>query len=492
MPPVRPGEVARRRPEPDQPGHENPAPLTTSGNSPPVLTPENAEDLQRQIGNQAVSRLPTTATPSAAEHAEQAGQTEPTEQAAQGEQAEQTDQTEQTEQAEPEEERAGLTESEIDVMLGRTEAFGPAVPTFEVITATTAAQLSEGELEQEVGRLWERQRLSFTDAARQAAETDSSRNFGPAIPTQSASFEPDQSYAKRWMLGFYAHDYERKGGDIPSVKKLLRRGSPFQQSAQADFDQVFPVENPTGAQISTEINQSARHLRRGLESREIGELVVFFSGHGGGGSISGVDDKKVAPSELSALAELAQDFGIHTVYILDTCRAGSLASLAQLAAQDDIDESIAEGGLSDATMSSRSETLRTLATESLAAKEAATAMLDWHRWYRRQRRQRQPAEAIAEAEQQRVAAVNLFGEHISAIYALLHRVEDEMIPHRADLIRRSGTLMLGSVYALDPRRTRSFLTEMAPFFDTMNDSINAQLIALRQTVEAARQTNPDG
>jgi hypothetical protein len=181
------------------------------------------------------------------------------------------------------------------------------------------------------------------------------------------------------------------------------------------------------------------------------------------------------------------------VYVLDTCRAGSLASLAQLAAQDDIDEDIGESGIADtAAMTSRSETLRTLTTESLAAKEAALDLLDWHRLHRRARRKRLPADQIAQADAQRALTANRLADHLGNIYALLHRVEEEMVPHRAELIRRSGALMLGSVWALDPRRIPGFLNDLAPFFDTMNDSINAQLIALRQTVQAARQTNPDG
>lgn len=476
VPPTRPGEVARRRPNEEQSPQRSEPANSPAGNRAPVVTPQNAEQLQQQIGNRAVGQL----AGSGAEPAEQAEE-------ARAQPVQDHD--------DPEEERAGYTESEIDVMLGRTEAFGPNVPTFEVISATTSAQLSQGELEQEVGRLWTRDQIGFTAAARQAAETDSATRQGPAIPTQSASFEPDQSYSQRWMLGFYAHDYEKGsgGGDLPALKKLLRRGSGFQQSVQSDFDQVFPFENPSGAKISSEINQKGRHLRRGLERQEIGELVVFFTGHGGGRSILGTDGTSVHWSELASLASLAQDFGVHTVYVLDTCRAGSLASLAQLAAQDDTDETIAESGISDTSaMTSRSETLRSLTTESLAAKEAALDLLDWHRIHRRRRKQRATPELIAEADEQRTLCAKRIAPHISAIYALLHRVEEDSVPHRSELIRQSGALMLGSVWALDPRRIPGFLNNLAPFFDTMNDSINAQLIALRQAVQAARQADPDG
>jgi hypothetical protein len=297
------------------------------------------------------------------------------------------------------------------------------------------------------------------------------------------------------MLGFYAYDYEKGsgGGDLPALKKLLRRGSGFQRSVDSDFDQVFPFENPSGTQISSEINQKSRHLRRGLERQEIGELVVFFTGHGGGRSILGTDGTSVAWSELSSLANLAQDFGIHTVYVLDTCRAGSLASLAQLAAQDDIDETVVDSGIAATeTMASRSETLRTLTTTSLAAKNAALDLLDWHRLHRQLRRTRAPAAELAEADEGRTRAAKQLGQHIGDIYALLHRVEDDSVPHRTELIRSSAHLMLGSVWALDPRRIPGYLNDLAPFFDTMNDSINAQLIALRQTVEAARSTGPEG
>ena len=440
-----------------------------------MVTPQNAHQLQQQIGNRAVGQLSeagSSVDPQFAEPAVPAAQED---------------------RAEPQEERAGLTRSEIEVMLGRTEAFGPNVPTFEVISATTSAQLSQGELEREIGNLWTRERIGFTEAARQAAETDSASLQGSAVPTQSANFEPDQPYSQRWMLGFYAYDYQTGGSDLPYLKKLLRRGSGFQRSVESDFDHVFPVENPSGAQISSQINEKSRHLRRGLERQETGELVVFFTGHGSGRSIMGADGTSVAWSELASLAGLAQDLGIHTVYVLDTCRAGSLASLAQLAAQDDIDETIGESGITDTrVLTSRSETLRTLTTESLAAKELALDLLDWHRWHRRATRNRVPPDQISQADEERTLATNRLAQHIGNIHALLHRVEEETVPHCAELIRRSGALMLGSVWALDPRRIRGFLNDIAPFFDTMNDSINAQLIALRQTVAAARQTSSDG
>jgi hypothetical protein len=261
---MRPGQVARRRPDAEQ-EQQHSEPDTAAGvNSAPVVTPQNAHQLQQQIGNRAVGQLSGAGAGAEPESAEPAEQAEP-----------------------EEEERAGYTESEIDVMLGRTEAFGPDVPTFEVISATTSAQLSRGELEQEVGRLWTREQIGFTEAARQAAETNSATRQGSAVPTQSANFEPDQSYSQRWMLGFYAYDYEKGGSDLPAVKKLLRRGSGIQRSAESDFDQVFPFENPSGAQISSEINEKSRHLRRRLERQETGELVVFFSGHGAGRSIMG-------------------------------------------------------------------------------------------------------------------------------------------------------------------------------------------------------------
>ncbi len=474
MPPIRPGQVARRRPNAEQEQQRSEPDIAANANGAPVVTPQNAHQLQQQIGNRAVGQLSSVgAEPESAEQ----------------------ESAEPAEQAEPEEKGAGYTESEIDVILGRTEAFGPDVPTFEVISATTSAQLSHGELEQEVGRLWTREQIGFTEAARQAAETNSATRQGSAVPTQSADFEPDQSYSQRWMLGFYNHDYEKGsgGGDLPALKKLLRRGSGFQRSVKSDFDQDFPFENSSGAQISSQINEKGRHLRRGLERQEIGELVVFFTGHGGGGSILGVDGTSVAWSELASLADLAQDFGIHTVYILDTCRAGSLASLAQLAAQDNIDESIAESASSDTTtMTSRGETLRALSTESLAAKEAALSLLDWHRWHRSATRKRMGPDIIAQADEQRTLAAKQLSHHIGTIYALLHRAEGEAVPHRAELIRLSATLMLGSVWALDPRRISGFLDDLAPFFDTMNDSVNAQLITLRQMVEAARQTNSGG
>jgi hypothetical protein len=469
VPPIRPGQVPRRRPNAEQEQQRSEPDIAGSLNGAPVVTPQNAHQLQQQIGNRAVGELASIGGGAEPESAESAEHTE------------------------PEEERSGYTESEIDVMLGRTEAFGPKVPTFEVISATTSAQLSRGELEREVGRLWTREQIGFTEAARQAAETDSATRQGSAVPTQSANFEPDQSYSRRWMLGFYAYDYEKGGSDLPYLKKLLRRGSGFQRSVQSDFDQVFPFENPSGAQISSEINEKSRHLRRGLERQESGELVVFFTGHGSGRSIMGADGKSVAWSELSSLASLAQDLGIHTVYVLDTCRAGSLASLAQLAAQDDIDEAVGDSGIADtAGITSRGEALRTLTTESLAAKEAALNLLDWHRFHRRAKRKRMAPDEIAEADEQRTLAAKQLSQHIANIYALLHRVEEETVPHRSELIRRSSALMLGSVWALDPRQIPGFLNDLAPFFDTMNDSINAQLIALRQTVEAARQTNSDG
>jgi hypothetical protein len=232
---------------------------------------------------------------------------------------------------------AHAQDEELDRLLDRIglASRAPAVPTFEAITSTTTAEFSAGELEQQVQRLWHRHRLSFTEAARRIAADDNRR--GPRA-TSSAHLRPAHGdYAVRWAVDLAAYDY-RRWGDLPEIARLLRRGSPFQRALDAEADHVVPVPNPTAAQIRSQIFDATMGLWQRLGSGEIGELVVMFSGHGGGGGISGVDEQSIGPDELTRMARMARDFNVHVVFVLDTCRASQLALFASAEAGRDLEE----------------------------------------------------------------------------------------------------------------------------------------------------------
>jgi hypothetical protein len=283
--------------------------------APMSLSPKNISLLQRTIGNRAIQQLVQEAR--SAPDAQLQRDTE-------------------TEDPERTQTETDSLDAELDALLDQIFGQAPEIPAFEAITSTTAGEYSRGELESEIERLWRRERISFTQAARQTAQNNTPRRRGPRA-TQSAELQPSVPYAKRWAVNLFAADYQGRS-DLPDVSDLMRRGSPFQRSLAAEFTRVIPVRNPTASEMQSQIFDAIHDLWLSLEENQIGELVITFSGHGGNGSISGVDWEELSPQDLSNMAEMARDFNIHVIYVLDTCRAGILAGFAQAAAVSDLQE----------------------------------------------------------------------------------------------------------------------------------------------------------
>lgn len=226
-----------------------------------------------------------------------------------------------------------------EIASGELPSPAPATPAWEAVTATTAGEYSRGELEQRIMRAWRRERMSFTEAARRAAEQD---RRGRPRATRSTE-AGDAEYAARWAVTLMAADYEPGAGtDLSDVARLLRRGSPFQRSLRGSFDRVVPVENPTGGQIVQSIDDAVFAMNESLPAGELGQLVVTFSGHGANGRVVGVDGEAVTPARLGDLAEIAGLFRVQVVYVLDTCRAGTLAQVAQGEEHRDIRDQLDE------------------------------------------------------------------------------------------------------------------------------------------------------
>lgn len=218
---------------------------------------------------------------------------------------------------------------ELEAVLAQVEALmpsAPRVPAFEAITATTAGEFSEGELEEDIERLWTRERVDFTEAARRTADRSDARRRPRA--TRSASLPVEGGYALRWSVNLFASDYPRTRSDLPDVARIARRGSPFRRSLDAEFGRTIPVTNPTARQIESAIFDATLAMWTALEPGTNGEIVVTYSGHGGNGIITGVDWVDVGPGKLRDAARLAADHNVHLVFVLDTCRAGTLASYA--------------------------------------------------------------------------------------------------------------------------------------------------------------------
>jgi hypothetical protein len=221
----------------------------------------------------------------------------------------------------------------------------------QALTATTGAQLSAGEFTHRALDLWRRDHLALDDAYRRsAAET-----LGGTRPTQGGDERPARASA-HWELLLAAWNYRnaqyrarrarsdiepfllenpddrpgrRPPGNLPDIREMLRRGSPYRRAVAASYDHNEIVENPTASAMSAAILGMAERLAQSLPQGGTGRLTVNFQGHGGGGAITGVDDRDIDPDTLLRLAEHAEGLGVQVTYVLDTCNAGACALLAE-------------------------------------------------------------------------------------------------------------------------------------------------------------------
>jgi hypothetical protein len=204
-------------------------------------------------------------------------------------------------------------------------ATAPPVPGFEAITGTTQAQNSFGDLGDSIANLWHREHLSFTDAARAVADRPAAHGMPYATQSQAT---PATTYHTRQALVMVAWDY-RTWGDVPQIRRYLREGSRFQNALSGEFAHINNVENPTGANIEANIHTMVQAIATALPAGAIGELLVYYTGHGGGAGISGVDEISVGADRLQAIATAAQAQRVHITYIFDSCNIGAIVNLAQ-------------------------------------------------------------------------------------------------------------------------------------------------------------------
>jgi hypothetical protein len=117
--------------------------------------------------------------------------------------------------------------------------------------------------------------------------------------------------------------------DVPAIRRYLRAGSQFQEALRGEFAAVNNYENPTGSQIEANIQNSIQALARQVTPGQIGELLIYLTGHGGSGGIYGTDQVGVTPARLRELAHEASRANVHITYIIDSCNIGEIVNLAQ-------------------------------------------------------------------------------------------------------------------------------------------------------------------
>ncbi|MEM7371807.1 MAG: hypothetical protein AAF587_24540 [Bacteroidota bacterium] len=228
------------------------------------------------------------------------------------------------------------TESMLDEVVG--ESVTP--PSFEVIAATTQAENSTGELTERITQLWRRKKMRVDDAARHIANSDPKRGDPHAMHSGEA-VESDL-VTKRWAIYLGAWNYKGSSSDLPDIRDHLQKGSPFRKALDGSYDKVIIVKNPTADQMNSGVMNAIIDFFPQLQQGNVGELTVYFEGHGGAEGITGVDWSNMSFEDMRSLGQLARDFDIHLTYILDTCNIGSLVNYAQGEQLGDLDEQISE------------------------------------------------------------------------------------------------------------------------------------------------------
>lgn len=208
----------------------------------------------------------------------------------------------------------------------------PDVPTFEAISASTSAESawdSPADLTGEIGRMWERNQYSFTEAARESAASESlGRGQQTTHPIQSPQSETRQ-YAAREALAWVVSEYN-SWSDLRGVLPLLRQGSPFAAALSSEFSNITRIDNPTSDRMYSTFYDAIFSMHSRLPEGALGELLVYFSGHGGRDGIFGSDEQRpLDPLTLQRLSNMAAEMGIHTIFVIDTCNFGDLVNVAQ-------------------------------------------------------------------------------------------------------------------------------------------------------------------
>lgn len=215
-------------------------------------------------------------------------------------------------------------DAELDKLLATLKA-QPEPPSFEVIAAASVGRSSRGEMTAAATRLWSRQRISFSKALRQVAAKNTAAGRNAPKPVHSPSGN-DVAYARKAAVVLAPFRYERSS-DLSGYSYLIRKNSLLRRAMSGEYDPVRIVsrsnpKGPTAAEMDAAIAKGITDLSSQLKASELGELMVNFLGHGGGGAVTGTDEKKLTPADLAAHAEVARLHGIKVLYVLDTCQSG--------------------------------------------------------------------------------------------------------------------------------------------------------------------------
>ena len=383
-----------------------------------------------------------------------------------------------------EESEEGLA-PDIQALLDQIGIHQTEVPPMTAIVAATGAELSSGSLEEDIERLWRRERIPFVQAARMAASRDysASRDSDEAHAMASPDVTPEQGYALKWALSMYAYDYQR-GRDLPEIRRLLYQGSPFQQSLAADTDHIIRVSNPTASDITTQIVEAIWALALALPENQIGELVVHFSGHGGEGGISGVDGEFVSRESLTRYALWAADHSVHITYVIDACLTGDLVQNAIGQASNRLAPSLRD--LPEGSVRPQYDAYRVLHNQATQLGQASTDLIYASRAARRSR--------ATDAQRQWFQnSLNHMRTQLQTLATSLDSVQTDLIPDffTIELYQRLLNTLFGQDLESNPRRVLRIMPMMGSLLDTMNESTLAIYADVERLIEEHQQSSAE-
>ena len=362
---------------------------------------------------------------------------------------------------------------------------------FEVISGSTGAQSTSGELTASALRLWRREHIPLDEAYRRSADRSLGPRAQPIAPTRGGT-EGSATPTTRWGLLLGAWDYQnvmgrsddrvqipgsppdRPSGNLNDIRRMLRDGSPFSRAAAASYDNHRQIENPTANQMSSAVLEATYQLAAGLAPGQTGHLTVNFQGHGGGGAIEGVDGQVLTRTDLRFLATHAAENGVHITYVLDTCNAGSVALLATNEQMVDVHRRGQQLDEPDREeLRSRGRPLVPLARHSLALSDIAYEI----RWAK----VRTPAERSAAT-----SALERARETIATIrqYSLGHP-EIEGLP-TVNLLALSADISFRLLLEtrFTQRALRASRETLAPVLDDLNGILQREVASLNRLVNS--------
>jgi hypothetical protein len=202
----------------------------------------------------------------------------------------------------------------------------------EVVAASTQGQFSDGRFTARILRLMRSSPgLRFVDAARRVSREGQidrdQRPMGSAdVTTQELLADPPLRRAVVFAMSDYAGSH-----DLPEVDEQTRPGGSLRRALEGDYGRgnVAVVRNPRGATIEPRIRAEVDRLAGELAANQTGELMINMQGHGGSGTVDGVDWRAGVPDGGRAISEYAQSRRVHIVMVSDSCDQGGAVSTAQ-------------------------------------------------------------------------------------------------------------------------------------------------------------------